>query len=142
MTLPGNSATLTPEQRQARAESSVRLAAGMTAKGILIALSDKDAADAAKIVDQVARDILDITANDTVDLTAIRQIVSQRIAAMKATAKQRLIASQIVDAIALVVQEKVDLLEVDGGDQTQNAIRLVRFAAQGAQDAAAIFLFW
>ena len=131
--------TLTPEQRQAKNETTVRLAASLATKGALIAVNEKDAAETATVISQVAGDIVKVTANDTLDLTTVRQVAVQRIAAMNASSKQRLIATQLVDTIALLVQAQVDQAVIDGGDQRVYTIRLIRVAAEGAKDATLIF---
>jgi hypothetical protein len=138
---PGSTATvLTPEQQQARAESKVKLAAGLATKGVLIAIDEKDAVETAKVINQVASDIVQITANDSLDLTLVRTTAVQRIAGMKATVKQKLIAEQLVDAVILLVQDGVDQYVAAGGTKTVAGIRLTRAAAEGARDATMIFL--
>lgn len=134
------SSALTPEQRQARNETGIRLAASLATKGALIAVNDKDAAETAKVISQVAGDIVKATADDKLDLTTLRQLAVQRIAAMNTSTKQRLIATQLVDTIGLLVQAQVDQAAIDSGDKQIQTIRLIRAAAQGANDATTIFV--
>ena len=131
---------LTSTQQQANAETTVRLASGLATKAALVAIKDEDTAKTAQIVRDVATAILDSTKDGTIDLSTLRVLAANEIGKLSATSKQKLIVSELVDAIGLLVQNRIDTTAVDPASQQANAIALIRAAANGAKDATAIFV--
>lgn len=131
---------LTTTQQQANSEITVRLAAGLATKAALVAVKDEDASKTAQIISDVSTAILNSTTDTTIDLTTVRVLAANEVGKIDASPKQKLVASQLVDAIGLLVQSRVDSVTLDPASRQASTLKLIRAAANGAKDATAIFL--
>lgn len=138
---PATQATITPAQL-AQDENRVNLAAALATKGCLVAMDSTDVTATAIAINQVDNAILAATVNNQLNLTQLRLLADKAAANVKGTGKQKLIVSQAVDSVFLVVQNRVnsDFNGLSDSDKLTATIRIVRAAAQGSADATTMFL--
>ena len=131
-----------PEIVKSRQDTAVRLASSLATKAALIAVNDDHTTETATLINTVASAIVKATDNNQLDLTQVRVMAAKAVADAQGSTKQKLIASQLVDTIGLLVQSRVDsdLSGLSDTDKRVRVIGLIRAAALGATDATAIFV--
>lgn len=138
----GNTPTLTPEQKTVKQQNSIKLGAALATKGALIGLDPAEAKNVATIANTVANDIIIATNNGTIDLTTIRQLALDKINSGSGSAKQKMIVGQVVDALALLVQDYIDnnFATAPDTDKRTATINAIRAAAAGVNSGTVLFL--
>lgn len=127
---------LTGEQRLVRNETTIRVASALATKAAIVAVEDRSVDSTARSVNRVAADVVTATEKPGFLVGAVRGLAAKTVAEQRdLTLKQRLVAGQLVDTIAMLVQAHV---ENGGGVQDDETVRrLVRAAAKGVLDATA-----
>jgi hypothetical protein len=133
---------LTADQKLQQNRRTVQVATTLATKAALLAVDSSDAQKTAVVIAKVADAVVQATANDQLDLTQVRLIADKVIADLATDPRQKLIASQTLDTIAILVQDRIDAdtATLSPTDKRRIAIALINSAAQGALDATAIFI--
>jgi len=133
---------LTADQKLQQNRRTVQVATTLATKAALLAVDSNDAQKTAVVIAKVADAVVQATANDQLDLTQVRPDCRQSDRGPRHRSRQKLIASQTLDTIAILVQDRIDAdtATLSPTDKRRIAIALINSAAQGALDATAIFI--